>query len=52
MCIIHNWKYIKGNFNKYYECSKCRSRKIIEGRGGYQPIDTNWVQARDMLNGE
>ena len=38
MCILHKWVHVKGDFNLYYECSKCDKTKVKKGRGGYQPI--------------
>jgi hypothetical protein len=40
---IHWWKYVFGDFNKYYEC-RCGKRKVVRGVGGYQPIDTKWLE--------
>ncbi|HUU86158.1 MAG TPA: hypothetical protein VMX17_00225 [Candidatus Glassbacteria bacterium] len=45
MCLFHKWKIIKGDFNKYYECPKCKKRKVIKGTGGYQPIDEKFIKS-------
>lgn len=43
MHLFHRWKYSHGNFNMYYECTKCPRRKIVLGMGGYQPINRDWL---------
>lgn len=39
----HRWRYVKGRFNVYEACDRCRARRVTLGRGGYQPIDRDWL---------
>ena len=41
---IHNFLYIKGTHNKYYECKWCKFRKVEIPICGYQPIDKKWLK--------
>ena len=46
---LHKWRFSHGKFNRYYECSRdcCTKRSMTRGRGGHQPIDTDWLNGRD-----
>lgn len=42
--LFHKWDMVKDNgYTVYKECSKCKSRKFEQPKGGYQPIDTSWL---------
>jgi len=41
---IHNWKFrFTTGHNRYYECSVCKKRYVVCPKGGYQPIDRNFL---------
>ena len=46
---LHKWRFSHGKFNRYYECTRacCTKRSVTRGRGGYQPIDRDWLQANN-----
>ena len=42
---LHNWRFVMGSYNRYYECAVCGRRKVdVPAGGGYQPIDRNWLE--------
>jgi len=40
---MHNWIFKRGQINKYYECKRCKKRKVKENLYIYQPIDIEWL---------
>jgi hypothetical protein len=40
---LHRWRHDHGAFNRYYECRRCRMRRVTLGRGGYQPVAIWWL---------
>jgi len=39
----HKMKVVRDNGNtKYLECTKCKTRRIIQKGDGYQPISWDW----------
>lgn len=48
-CILfHKWETEKDTgFTKYQRCRKCKSKRIIQEKGGYQPIDWNYIKIED-----
>ena len=45
----HNWTTVKDNgFSIYEECRHhlCKTRRVLQRNGGYQPIDNEWLQFR------
>lgn len=40
---LHRNAFVWGDFNRYYECSRCGRRGVVIGRGGYQPIASWWL---------
>jgi len=44
-CILHKWNTEKDtSFTKYQRCLKCGQKRIIQGIGGYQPIDRSYLK--------
>ena len=40
---FHRWRYVWGTHNRYFKCARCPARQARLGRGGYQPIDMEWL---------
>ena len=50
LCILglHSYKLVKDcGINRYYECTKCKTRKYECVTGCYQPIDRQWLSGGD-----
>jgi len=42
---LHKWKIDRDTgFTVYKKCIKCGERRIEQGVGGYQPIDSNYLK--------
>ena len=41
---IHDFLFVKGALDKYYECKWCKNRKVEVSSYGYQPIDKEWLK--------
>lgn len=45
--IFHKWKYENGSneesFTHYQRCSKCKSKRIMQGMGMHQPVDFTYL---------
>jgi len=40
----HKMNIIKNDgFTKYFECQKCKTRKVTQPETGYQPINWDWL---------
>lgn len=45
---LHNWRFSHDTgtgINEYYECKRCKKRKVEYILDGYQPIDRDWLIA-------
>jgi len=43
---FHKWKTKKTTgFTRYQECVKCKSRRIVQSHGGYQPLNLDFLKA-------
>ena len=40
---FHRWRYVWGEYNRYFECERCPARQVRLGRHGYQPIEMEWL---------
>ena len=50
---FHTWKEIQNTGTTYYyECEKCRARKVIQICSVYQLIDWEWLYFRKNKIGE
>ena len=49
-CGLHFWEYSHGGFNMYYECITCGVRIVNKGIGGYQPIDSDWLNKSFIID--
>lgn len=47
---IHKWKFVKGNFHKYYECEICQARKVKMNNNPdfVQKVDVVWLHHDDQ----
>ena len=42
---MHRWKTEKDTlFTKYQRCAICNKKRIIQGSGGYQPVDRDYLK--------
>jgi hypothetical protein len=49
---FHRWRHVFGGFNTYHECDRCYGRMVRAGRGGYQPVNTAWLNRSQAVLGE
>lgn len=48
---LHNWETHRDTGeNKYMQCTKCESRKVVNYNIGYKPIDYNWLSTGKWLD--
>ena len=44
----HRWKIVSDNgYSVYKECIKCGKRKVDQPKGGYQPVNHNWLNGKE-----
>ena len=42
--LLHRWReVVDTGFTVYTECKDCKSRKVRQREGGYQPVNIEWL---------